>query len=225
LRDNEKQATTLNEYVKNPDNKESLEQFLTSGKIGVRIISANAEDKYFAFDNGTLWMESKPGYWGSYLSYFNGDYLDKLLTLDHSGKTFALVAKRNLNDHLPKIEAKCAEITKSFGKPVSWEDNFADIYTALEKHSKGRGDDIGAKALEYANQAATTLGAFVKNEDNKEALEELWSTGKIGIQILDANGSDKYWEIKDGILWMGTKPGYWGSYLSYFNEEYLEKLF
>jgi len=213
------------EFVKNPDNKESLEQFLTGGKIGIKIIDSSETEQYFKLIDGSLYMESKANYWGSYISYFNPEYLEKILTLEHNSTKMTLVAKRNLNDSLPKIEKSLAGLSKAFGKPITLDDNFGEIYTALETYSQGRGEDLGAKLLEYVNQAVACVTGFIKDEDNKEALEEEWSSGKLRVAIIDSSVSDQYWRIVDGVLQMESKANYWGSYMSYFNEEYLEKLF
>jgi len=64
---------------------------------------------------------------------------------------------------------------------------------------------------------------FCKDNDNKEALEEVLTAGKVGIRIAEANAPDSYWIIEDGTLWMETKIGYFGSWLTYFDADRLEK--
>jgi len=73
----------------------------------------------------------------------------------------------------------------------------------------------------YPKQLATAFDEFCKDPDNKEALQEVLTTGKVGLRFGET--SDTYWVIEDGTLWMETQPNYFGSYLSYYDKDRLER--
>jgi len=212
---------TMVEFCKNSDNKEQLEIELTAGKIGVRI--GTVGDKYWVLEDGTLWMDTTHGYYGSYLSYFDVDRLCKILGVNDP---MPLNSRKNLKAISPAITKNMAEASKLFGKELTFVDNYQDLYDKLK--ASGKQQEYlwtFAKPLEdYTKQLVTAFTKFCKDNDNREALEEVLTAGKVGLRIIDANKStDEYWVIEDGILWMESKPGYYGSYISYFDSDRLEK--
>jgi len=215
-------SKTMQEFCKNASNKEQLEAELTTGKFGLKITDTDTNE-YWRLEEGTLWMLTSTGYFGSYLSYFDIDRLCKIL-----GKTDALPlnTRKNLADNQKKIQENIEKASKLFGKELSWVDNYQELYDKLKAAQKSEeylwtfGDQITA----YSAQLVAAFTVFCKDADNKEALEEVLTAGKVGVRIVDANKStDDYWVIEDGILWMETKPGYYGSYISYFDSDRLEK--
>jgi len=211
---------TIVEFCKNAENKEQLETELTTGKIGVKIGSDS--DKYWFLEDGILWMYTQPSYFGSYLNYFDVERLCGIL-----GKNDALPlnARKNLKANIVKVNKSCASVSKLFGKELAWVDNFQEIYDKLK--SSGKSQDylwtFGDQLSEYAQQVVTAFTVFCKDSDNKEALEEVLTSGKIGVRICDDSANEEYWVIEDGTLWMETKASYYGSYLNYFDSERLEK--
>jgi len=97
--------------------------------------------------------------------------------------------------------------------------------TKLKK--SGKSEDwlwkFGDVLVVYPTQLAKAFAIFCKDADNKEALEEVITTGKVGVRIVDSSKSDVYWAIEEGVLWMETKEGWFGSYMDYYNAESLEK--
>lgn len=208
------------EFNKNSDNKEQLEAELLTGKVGLRLAT---EDKYWVIEDGILWMETQPNYFGSYLSYFDIDRLCKILG---ANDPMPLNSRKCLKAAVAVMDKSLAEASKLFGKELTMVDNYQELYDALK--SAGKSQDTlftFAKPLEdYAKQLVTVFQKFCKDNDNKEALEEVLTAGKAGVRICDGNKStDDYWVIEDGILWMETKPNYYGSYISYFDSDRLEK--
>jgi len=215
-------SKTMQEFCKNASNKEQLEAELTTGKFGVKLTDTDTNE-YWRIEDGTLWMLTTCGYFGSYLSYFDIDRLCKIL-----GKSDAmpLNTRKNLADNQKKIEANVQAASKLFGKELSWVDNYQEIYDKLKTY--GKTEDylwtFGDGLTEYSKQLVTAFTIFCKDADNKEALEEVLTAGKVGVKLCDQNKStDDYWVIEDGTLWMETKPGYYASYISYFDSDRLEK--
>jgi len=68
-------AEVLTEFCKDADNLEALQEALSANTVTLRL----TEDKYFSIENGVLYMDISPSYWGSYLNYFNAASLEKLL--------------------------------------------------------------------------------------------------------------------------------------------------
>jgi len=66
-------------FCKDADNKEALDEELSAGQVGVRIVDDSKEDKYWVLEDGTLWMETKARYWNSWLSSFTAEVLEKIL--------------------------------------------------------------------------------------------------------------------------------------------------
>jgi len=214
-------SKSMTDFCKNAANKEQLEAELTTGKFGVMITDTDTNE-YWRIENGTLWMLTTTGYFGSYLNYFDVDRLTKIL-----GKSDAmpLNTRKNLSEAQKQIQKNIETASKVFGKELSWVDNNQELYDALK--SAGKSEDylytFGNSLVEYSKQLATTFTSFCKDPDNKEALEEVLTAGKVGVKICDNNKNEEYWVIEDGILWMETKPGYFGSYLNYFDQERLER--
>jgi len=215
-------SKVMQEFCKNTSNKEQLEAELTTGKFGVKITDTDTNE-YWRLEEGTLWMLTTTGYFGSYLSYFDLERICKIL-----GKSDAmpLNTRKNLQEVSKQVEKHTAEASKLFGKELNWVDNYQELYDKLK--SAGKSEEylwtFGNGVVDYSKQLVTAFTAFCKDQDNKEALEEVLTSGKVGVKICDANKStDDYWVIEDGTLWMETKPGYFGSYISYFDSERLER--
>jgi len=73
-------------------------------------------------------------------------------------------------------------------------------------------------------QASEQVAVFSKDADNLEALQDVWSTGVIGIKIVADNEYEKYWRLENGSLYMLTTKGYFGSYLSYYDAGRIESI-
>jgi len=209
------------EFCKNAANKEQLEAELTTGKFGVMITDSDTNE-YWRIENGTLWMLTTCGYFGSYLNYFDQERLSKILG---KGDSMPLNTRKNLAEANKTIQKSVEQASKAFGKQLTWVDNNQELYDTLK--SSGKSEDylytFGNPLAEYSKQLVTALTAFCKDPDNKEALEEVLTSGKVGVRICDNSKNDEYWVIEDGTLWMETKAGYFGSYLNYFDKDRLER--
>jgi len=82
---------------------------------------------------------------------------------------------------------------------------------------------LGEPLLNYPTQLSKAMAQFCKDADNKEALEEVLTTGKIGVRIVDNSKNDVYWFIEEGTLWMETKEGWFGGYMDSYSSDLLEK--
>jgi len=213
-------AKGLTEFCKNNDNKEQLEAELTTGKVGVRLV--DGDDEYWRLENGTLWMETKPGWFGSYLDYYDAP---RLTTKLGKSDSMPLNTRKSLKEAQGKIAKSVQEASKAFGKELTWVDNYQELFDKLK--ANGKGDDylwkLGEPLEKYAEQLAKAFANFCKDADNKEALEEVITSGKVGVRLVDASKQDEYWGIEDGTLWMESKEGWFGSYLDYYDSERLEK--
>jgi RNA recognition motif-containing protein len=209
-------AKTLAEFCKDADNKEQLEAELTSGKIGVRIVDSSKQDEYWFLEDGTLWMETKEGWFGSYMDNYNADNLATKLGKNDS---MPLNTRKNLKQNIPKIDQAAKDASTAFGKELTWIDNFQELYDKLKKY--GKSEDwlwkLGEPIVTYSQRAAKTLAEFCKDADNKEQLEAELTSGKIGVRIVDNSKQDEYWFIEDGTLWMETKEGWFGSYMDNYH--------
>jgi len=217
-----KAALTLSEFCKDLDNKEQLEAELSSGKIGVRIVDNSKNDVYWSIEDGVLWMETKEGWFGSYMDAYSNEALATKLGKSDS---MPLNTRKSLKSVQPKIDTLLKDVSTSFGKELQWIDNYQELYDRLKK--SGKSDDwlwkLGEPLLNYPSQLAKAFSQFCKDADNKEALEEVLTTGKVGVRIVDNSKQDVYWFIEDGTLWMETKEGWFGSYIDAYNSDALEK--
>jgi len=215
-------AKTLADFCKDSDNREQLEAELSSGKIGVRLVESSKQDVYWCIEDGILWMESKEGWFGSYIDNYNSENLGTKLGKSDS---MPLLTRKSLKVASAKINDHIRAASTAFGKELQWVDNYQELYDKLKKH--GKGDDwlwkLGEYVAVYPAQLAKAFAVFCKDADNKEALEEVITTGKVGVRIVDSSKSDVYWEIEEGVLWMETKEGWFSSYIDNYNSERLEK--
>jgi len=223
-------AKVLIEFCKNVDNKEQLEVELTTGKFGVRIDprekveGENLESRWWVLEDGVLWMETTLSYFGpSYVSYYS---LSRLQDGLGKGDSMPLNTRKSLKEGQTKIDKAMKEASKLFGKDLSWVDNYQEIFDKLKAAERSEsylfslGDEIAA----YADRVAVVFKDFCKDQDNKEALEEVLTSGKIGIKFVEEN-PEKWWQIDDGVLWLATSKSYFGtSYLSYYSCDRLERI-
>jgi len=115
------------------------------------------------------------------------------------------------------------KLSDVFGSQLTWDmDQLPHVYEWLKKDSKAT-EDFGSQVLAYVEQFSKTITDFSKNPDNKEALQDAWKTSRAGFKMEDSSATDVYFLWSDGNLLMQVKPSYWGSWLSYYNPEYLEK--
>jgi len=218
----QKAAKTLAEFCKDSDNREQLEGELSSGKFGVRLVESSKSDVYWAIEDGVLWMETKEGWFGSYIDYYNAENLGTKLGKSDS---MPLLTRKSLKNASTKINDLLSAVSTSFGKELQWIDNNQELYDKLKK--SGKSEDwlwkFGDVLVVYPTQLAKAFAIFCKDADNKEALEEVITTGKVGVRIVDSSKSDVYWAIEEGVLWMETKEGWFSSYIDNYNSERLEK--
>jgi len=212
----------LLEFCKNEDNKQQLETELSTGKCGIRFYVGD-DDRYWSIEDGVLWMDTKVNYFGSYLYNFDSERLCGIL-----GKSdpMPLNTRKNLKLATVQIEKDMQAASKLFGKELTWVDNYQEIFDKLK--AKGKSQDylwtLGDYFQQYTKQVVEMFTNFCKDNDNKEALEEVLTSGKVGIKIApDDKDADDYWVIEDGTLWMETKINYFGSYIYNFDSERLEK--
>jgi hypothetical protein len=211
------------EFCKNADNKEQLEAELVTAKFGIRIIGDDADEKYLKLEDGVLWMEAKASWFGSYLSYYDETRLCSILG---SSDSMPLNTRKSLRTAQTKIDDYMKKSSKLFGAELSWVDNYQELYDKLNKAGKSQDYlfDLGTPIILYADQLMKCFEEFCKDADNKEALQEVLTSGKCGVRFkAPEKESDEYFVIEDGTLWMETQENWFGSYLSYYSSDCLEK--
>jgi len=123
-----------------------------------------------------------------------------------------------------KITKAMADVSKLYGQTVTWIDNYQDLYNTLK--AVGKNEDylftLGDVINVYPQQLLNAFTKFCKDTDNKEALQEVFTSGKAGVRFTEKT-TDEYWAIEDGTLWMETKTNYVGSYISSYDSDKLEK--
>lgn len=211
----------LGEFFKNATRKEAFLDALTTGRVGFSLAAANDKDVYWVWKDGAILMQIKPSYWGSWISSFNADNLEKVMRVNFHGADMPLEAKRKLVDSLPAVEAEVSRASKAYGTDLVWDVNYGDVWRHLANDS--RAGDFGVNMAKYAKTFADTFIAFVANADNKEAVQEALTSNKIGFVLAGPSDKDVYWIWKDGGLNMQIKTSYWGSWLGSYNAQALEK--
>jgi len=215
-------ATVFQEFAKDPLRLATLKERLkkVGGKVLVTIADANGPDNYFLFKDDGLHIEVKQSYWGSWMSYFSVEALEKQLNVEWAGHTLALPVRKNINEAIPKIGEQMARASAAYGAELKFD---TDGLGALYSHAgSDAGTDFGDKVVLYAKHFADIFSEFVKNPDNKEAVQGALKTNKIGFQLDSDSAKDVYWIWKDGSLLIQVKKGYFGSWLSYYTGAALE---
>jgi hypothetical protein len=72
-------ATAFVEFTKNPDNKEAIQEAFKTNRVGFKLADSGDADVYWLWHEGNLLMQVKPNYWNNWLSYYNGEHLEKTL--------------------------------------------------------------------------------------------------------------------------------------------------
>jgi len=205
--------------------KDALRDRLGSvgGRVQITIVPSTDPDNYWDFKGDALHMEVKASYWGSWLSYYNAERLEAKLTADLGGVQLPLAVRRNIAEHEPLILAELQNLSNVYGSQITWDmDQIPQVYAWLVSHQKGDAH-VGKQILDYVVQFHKAVAEFCKNPDNKEAVQDAWKTNRGGFLFADSAAPDVYWHWQDGDLRMQVKPSYWGSWLSYYNEQNLEK--
>lgn len=221
--------TVINEFFNNEENKAQLLKELTSSKVSIRIGTRvdGKEVAPWALEEGILYMQTEVGYWGSWISSIDAGKLASILGL---GERMHLVASKSVTAVSASINKSMAAINTSLdGKKIHWiYNNIYEIYNDLKtikKKSNSDLDSIGSSFEAYATQFKNFLPEFLKNEDNKEALlEELPNADwYLGVRVSkDKPKSD--FLVENGCIWMVSEISYFGSWVSSFNGEALEKI-
>jgi hypothetical protein len=217
----EKLAKVFQEFAQDPLRLSNLKDRLK--KVGNKVLVTLVEDgpdNYYQFKDDALHIEVKPSYFGSWIDYYSADVLEKLLSVEWGSHKLSLAARKNIDSALPQIAAHMKRASDAYGTALSFDvDGLGALYAHIGERAA---EDFGDKVVEYAKQFADVFSEFVQNADNKEAVQGALKTNKIGF-LLDADSaSDVYWAWKDGSLKMQVKPGYFGSWLSYYAGPALE---
>jgi hypothetical protein len=73
-------ADAFSEFVNaDPDNKEAIQEAFTANIVSFHLADNSENDKYWIWQDGKLLLQVKAGYFGSYLSYYNGGNLESTL--------------------------------------------------------------------------------------------------------------------------------------------------
>lgn len=206
-------------FLKDADNKEQLTNEWNTGVLTLKVCDDAVN---FRLDGGKLQMETKPNYWNSYLSEFHTNALEKILGLEDP---MPLIVKKNVKKNLKLIEAKMTKISKPYGQELTWTDNSQELYEARKSYGAQDTDSytLGDAILLYVTQLEKEFTTICKDKDTLEALQEVLSSGQVGVRITDTP-AEKGWAIDGGNLWMETKNNYWKSYLSEFSASKLESI-
>jgi hypothetical protein len=66
-------------FSKDADNLEALQDVWSTDVIGIKIVADNEYEKYWRLENGSLYMLTTKGYFGSYLSYYDAARIESIL--------------------------------------------------------------------------------------------------------------------------------------------------
>jgi hypothetical protein len=215
-------ATVFQEFAKDPLRLAALKDRLkkVGGKVLISIADSNAADNYFLFKTDALHIDVKQSYWGSWMTYYSAAALEKQLDNEWAGHKLPLAVRKNIDNAMPQIADQMKSASAAYGAELKFD---TEGLGALYSHVGSRaGEDFGDKVVAYAKQFATTFSEFVKNPDNKEAIQGALKTNKIGFQLAADSAEDKYWIWEGGSLLMQVKAGYFGSWHSYYGTSQLE---
>jgi hypothetical protein len=218
----EKLATVFKEFSTDPLRLSTLKERIkkVGGKVLVTLVDDSSPDNYFQFKDDALHIEVKASYFGSWIDYYSAAALEKQLSVSWNSHSLSLEAQKNINKAIPQVAEHMKRASSAYGAELKFD---VEGLGALYAHVGDRaGEDFGDKVVDYAKTFADTFSEFVKNPDNKEAIQGALKTNKIGFQLDADSASDVYWVWKDGSLLMQVKPGYFGSWLSYFSTSALE---
>lgn len=215
-------ADAFTEFAKNETRKEALQEALNQvgGKVKLQLIGSNDTDKYFSWTADELHIETKPSYWGSWLSYFNAEYLENSLEVTYYDVKMPLEVRRKIIGAIPEVNTHIKRASDAYGAELTWEVDYGKLVNFI---GVDKAKSLDSSLAAYAKQFADTFSEFVKADpDNKEAIQEAFTANIVGFDYADSSASDKYWTWQDGKLLMQVKASYWGSWLSYFNTANLE---
>jgi len=216
-------ATVFQEFAQDPVRIAALKDRLkkVGGKVFLKVVDSSGPDNYFLFKDDGLYIDVKQSYWGSWMSYYNASALEKQLSVEWGGHKLTLAARKNLNSAMPQIAEHMKRASTAYGTELTFDtDGLAALYSHVGTRA---GDDFGDKVVVYVKQFADTFSEFVKNPDNKEAIQDALKTNKIGFYPDSDSATDTYWVWKEGSLRMQIKASYFGSWHSYFGTSQLEK--
>jgi len=213
----------INEVAANPVAKEALAAALRNagGKIGVKVFPSDP-GSYFVFSADALWITVNYDYWNLWVTHHDAEQLEKALPAEESGSgSVPLVTKKTIAVLKPELDAAIAAASAAYGAPITFEVDYGYAWKWWGKDD-GQAAELANSVCNYAKQFSEVFVAFVANADNKEAVQEKFTTNTVGF-LWDKDGSDdRYWVWQDGKLLLQVNPSYFGSWLSYYDAEKLE---
>jgi hypothetical protein len=195
-------ADKIEKFCADNLSKGALTTAWTSNTISFNL-DENAEGyQTIAVVDGNLVMTCKPGNVWTNIDALANDLADKLTV---SGG-LSLESEKNLAENEPKLKEALASIEKATGKSgLELVFDKAAIDEALNKS----GYDHRLGEIVYDSRMgilATFLTKFCSDEDNKEALLELWTSNKIRFEFQDDTPTYQNTKVDNGDFVMYCKP-------------------
>jgi len=120
------------------------------------------------------------------------------------------------------------QISKLMGEAFTWEQGIEDVFRGLTAGGKtDQLDKAGTTTASYAKQFVTLFTEFAKDADNKAQLKKEVPENKISFRIQEKKEDGPEvpeLTIENGVLYMVSTAGYFGSWLSSKNSEALCKI-
>jgi len=201
-------------FAEDPSRKEALTQILDGcgGKVGFTAHPTDPPPAHYDWSGGVFRIVVWIGYWGNdghYPSKFSPDQLEKLIKVPYQGiDSLPLAVKKALVAKEPLIVGHMSRASTALGKEVTWDVDYADLFANCSKYRNFAISGLTpewANIIEgYAKQVGDVFTTFCANADNKEALADAMSTGKVGFWFMGSDYQDKPWKMDTGRLGIGV---------------------
>jgi len=213
--------------------KEALTNLVTlaGGKVKfiIRDPSVSLTD-YWVVDSTGFGIEIRSdsiGYWGG---YYSAENLQKLATVATEGAAMPLAQRRNLKELEGEISAAMKKLSAVYGGDLTWDPDYGKLWTWLKENDDQYAGDpgwynLGKPVRDYVVFLSDTLGEFMSNDDNKEALKDKCTTNKLGFSYLPKGYSEYVnWAWVDGKLCLEVVGGSFACWITtgYYSLEKLE---
>jgi len=227
-------VAVFTEVGKDDIGKKAIQDLMATRKVEFIIRTGDFYIRdYFIWTDTALQIEVKAegcGWWEGYYSVENFIKDAKTAVCHMDGHTFALKHKKNYLENKPKIEAAVKKASAAYGADLTWNPDYTklrDWMMECQDPANDKENVMGNQITSYVEFLVEEFITFIKNPDNKEAIEEKLNDSKrLGFVYWPENKSgDVTWAWgDDGALCLGVKGkcfGYWIT-SSYYSQAGLE---
>jgi len=178
------------ELCKDEAGKEAAADILNSSGGKVKFIWRDASvslTEYYLWDETAFQIELRSYSIGCWSTSYNDVAIQKKATVKFGGGTVGFLHKKKFLDNVPKIEKAMKAVSDAYGSEIKWDPDYTQLWNWLVANGDkivGQ-DNLGNNVFNYVEFISEKFIEFIKDPDNKEAIQEKLTTPRFGFKYLE----------------------------------------